>query len=158
MRTGGVFMLQRYILPLAVLLAVSATGCSASGGYTVVEGRLKPGHFNFVPIIERKEPGGDGWQAACVHLVLKRALGEPYTCIFSVEMPIETTTGPISLVRARRHAAECANLAAQVALKATTPETPLGIACTNFVQTYFVLLGRALRGSRVTRRCHEVPE
>jgi hypothetical protein len=147
MRTGGVFMLQRYILPLAVLLAVSATGCSASGGYTVVEGRLKPGHFNFVPIIERKEPGGDGWQAACVHLVL-----------ISVEMPIETTTGPISLVRARRHAAECANLAAQVALKATTPETPLGIACTNFVQTYFVLLGRALRGSRVTRRCHEVPE
>lgn len=151
-------MLKRCILPLAVPLLFSGMGCSASGSHTVVEGRMKPSHFNFVPIIERTEPGGDGWQAACVHLLLRRTWGEPYTCIFSVEMPIETTKGPISLVQARRKAADCANLAARVALSATTPEVPLGIACTSFIQTYFALLGRAQRGSRVTRRCHEVTE
>ena len=115
MRSPWVFMLKRLLLPLTILLFCFTTGCSASGGYTVVEGRMKPSHFNFIPVIERKEPGGDGWQAACVHLLLKRDWGEPYTCIFSVEMPIETVEGPLSLVSARRKAANCANLAARLA-------------------------------------------
>lgn len=56
MRARDVFMLRRLILALAVSLVFTTTGCSTAGGYTVVEGRLKPSHFNFVPIIEKREP------------------------------------------------------------------------------------------------------
>jgi hypothetical protein len=74
-------------------------------------------------------------------------------------VPLETTeAGPISEARAKRVAANCANLAADMALSAVTPEEPLGMACTSFIETYTATLWRALKGTRVTRQCREVAE
>ncbi len=145
------------LLPLlpSVLLLLLSTGCAAGGGYTIVEGRMRPSHFKFVDIVQQKGPGAGGWRAACVHLHLMHAGGPGYVCKFGVEVPMETGEGPISLTLAQRIAADCANLAATVAFEATTPATPLGLACEGFKAAFKTTLGRAAEGSRVMTVCHK---
>ena len=151
-------MLRRIILKGVVLLLPWSTGCAAPGGHTLVEGRMKPGHFKFAPVIEKTGAGAGGWRAACVHLRLARTTGESYLCIFGVEVPVATTQlGPVSIPRAQRVAADCANLAAQMAFGPTTDETPLGMACTGFIVEFNAVLQRALMGTRVTRYCRDEP-
>jgi hypothetical protein len=115
---------------------------------------MMPRHFKFSPVIEKEEPGAGGWRAACVHLRLQHDMGPALMCIFGVEVPLETAkAGPISVTRAQYAAARCANLAAHIALGATTGETPLGIACTSFIETFRATLQRELVGTRVTTYC-----
>lgn len=151
-------MRGRSALGVAVLLLPLLAGCTAGRSYTVVEGRLKPSHFKFAPVVEKEGPGPGGSRAACIHLRLQHDVGPSYMCVFGVEVPLETTkAGPISVTRAQRVAADCANLSAGIAFSATTAETPLGLACTSFIETYRASLARALRGTRVTTYCRDEP-
>jgi hypothetical protein len=126
-------------LPGVLLVLVMAAGCGHGGGYTLVEKRVKPGHFRFVPIVEQKGPGAGGWQEACLDLRLAHDDGRAFLCQMSVGMPMETEKlGPIPVSRAQRLAAKCANEAADLSLSATTRATPLGMACTSFINTFRV--------------------
>lgn len=148
-------MLRPLALLPSILLLLLATGCTAGSSYTIVEGHMKPSHFQFVDIVKQQEAGAGGWRAACVHLHLKHAGGPLYICKFGVEMPMETGDGPLSVPLAQRTAADCANLAATTALGATTPATPLGLACESFKAAFKATLGRAVEGSRVMTLCHK---
>jgi hypothetical protein len=132
-----------------------ATGCSYGvGGCTIVEKRVRPSHFRFVSVVEQREPGAGGWQAACLDLRLSHDDGRAYLCKVGVEIPMETEKhGPISSGRAQRLSAKCANEAADLALSATTRATPLGMACTSFINTFRVRLRLAVDASRVDSSC-----
>ncbi|HZI09561.1 MAG TPA: hypothetical protein VE153_04160 [Myxococcus sp.] len=136
------------------LVLLPATGCASGGGYTIVEKRVRPSHFRFVPIVESQEPGPGGWQAACLDLRLAHDNGRAHLCKVGVEMPMETEElGPIPVSRAQRLAAKCANEAADLALGATTRATPLGMACTSFIGAFRIRLDFTVAGSRVSSRC-----
>lgn len=143
-------------LGVMVLLLPLLAGCTVGSSYTLVEGRLKPSHFKFATIVEQQEESPGGWRAACLHLRLSHDTGAAAICTVGVEVPIATKQkGPISLSRAQRVAANCANLAADIAFAPTTPATPLGLACTSFIQTYNATLQRAITGTRVNTYCRE---
>lgn len=92
----------------AVLLAVLCSGCMSA-----VTGRIQPEHFQFTTTVPQRKPGPGGWRVACVHAQIKNGdTGEPYTCIFGIESPLESHQGPISTALAQRLSAECANGAA----------------------------------------------
>jgi hypothetical protein len=144
---------------LAALLLALATGCTSGASYTIVEKRVRPSHFKFVPVINQDEPGAGGWRAACLNLRLAHDDGRALMCKVGVEVPMETKkAGPISITQAQRVAARCANAAADLAFVATTAATPLGIACTSFIGTYRVILKRDLPGSRVDPVCRRETE
>jgi hypothetical protein len=152
----AVNLLARCALGLAILSLPLLTGCMGGRNFTIVEGRLKPSHFQFTTIVEQHEARPGGWRAACLHLRLSRDTGASTVCTVGVEVPLQTEMkGPISLTRAQRVAANCANLAAELAFGPTTPETPLGLACTSFIHTYNATLQRALAGTRVNTYCRE---
>jgi hypothetical protein len=131
-----------------------STGCSYGSGYTIVEKRVRPSHFRFVPMVEQGEPGAGGWQAACLDLRLAHDDGRAYLCKVGVEMPMESEKqGPISVSRAQRLAAKCANEAAELSLSTSTPATPLGMACTSFISAFDVRLKIDVKGSRVVSFC-----
>ena len=149
-------MRGQVLLLLGVMLLSWTTGCTAGGNYTLVEKHVEPRHFRFVDIVSNPEEGLGGWRAACVHLRLQHAGGPVYLCRFGVEMPQHTDIeGPISLPLSQRIAADCANLSADTAFGATTPATPLGLACETFKKTFKATLSRAVKGSKVVTLCHE---
>ncbi len=149
-------MLGRCAPWVAILSLPLLTGCMGGRSYTVVEGRLKPSHFKFTTIVEQQEARPGGWRAACLRLRLSHDTGAAAICTVGVEVPLETELkGPISLTRAQRVAANCANLAADIAFGPTTRETPLGLACTSFINTYNVTLQRAIAGTRVNTYCQK---
>ncbi|WP_158623844.1 hypothetical protein [Corallococcus llansteffanensis] len=122
----------------------------------MVEGSLQPRHFRFVNIVEQTEPGAGGWQAACVHVPLRRDTGEVFLCQLGVGMPLETKRlGPIPVPLAQRISADCANLAAQTVFGAATPVTALGLACEDFRGTFRIALSGAIFGSRVGSECDD---
>jgi hypothetical protein len=128
----------------------------ATGMVTLVEGSVSPEHFQFVTVVNQQgeEPGG--WRAACIHIPLSRTTGDSFICRMGVEMPLKTDAdGLISTPLAQRISADCANLAAQIALGAVTPTTPLGMACESFKTHYRTFLNNAVGGSRVKTQCHE---
>jgi hypothetical protein len=131
---------------IAVLLPMTA-GCSIN--------RYHPGHFQFVTVVEQTEPGAGGWRAACIHaVVINKTTLEPFVCKFGVGMPIETgDAGPISSALAQRIAADCANEAGAIVLKAATTIPSPGLVCEKFKNTFDEILDRAVRGSRVTTLC-----
>jgi hypothetical protein len=142
-----------HVLPLLLLLL---SGCGPVViGHTIVKGQLEPEHFQFVTIVPKRGKGAGGWRAACVHAHIRRTTGESYICKFGVEMPIENRDGPISTPLAQRVAAECANHAAYSVFKATTPGTPLILACHGFIDTYDVLINNAIGGAHATKACHK---
>jgi hypothetical protein len=133
------------------------SGCATGGTRTIVEGQFEPRHFRFVTVVTKSGKGPGGWRAACVGLSLKRDPGvDSFLCRFGVEMPMETRAdGPISTPLAQRISADCASQAALQVFSATTPEMPLGLACESFKTTYGLILGKAIKQSRVTKTCHE---
>lgn len=135
-----------------VLLLLSGCGPTVIG-HTIVNGRLQPEHFRFVTVVAKRGKGAGGWREACVHAQLKRTTGETYLCRFGVGTPIENGDGPISTPLAQRVAAECANQAAYSVFEATTPQTPLILACQNFRGTYNMVIKAALRGAKVSHEC-----
>jgi hypothetical protein len=146
-------------LLLTALLLALATGCTSGASYTIVEKRVRPNHFKFVPVVNQDEPGAGGWRAACLYLRLAHDDGRAYMCKVGVEVPMETDeAGPISVTRAQHVAAKCANESADLAFVATTAATPLGIACSSFIATYRVVLKRYLAGSRVDPACRSEAE
>lgn len=152
-------ILRELSLVLVGLAFPVVAGCSAGRTHTVVEKRVRPRHFKFTTLVEKTDAGPGGWRTACLHLQLQRTVGHPYICRVGVEMPLETTEeGTISTPHAQRVAASCANLAADLAFAAVMPETPLGMACTRFIETYAATLWRALKGSRVMRQCRDEAE
>jgi hypothetical protein len=120
-----------------------------------VEGGLKPEHFQFVDVVQKRGKGAGGWRAACVHVgIRKRITNELFLCKFGVEMPIENAKqGFISVERAQSVAAKCANLAASNILSLTTKETPMGIACELFKTEYELVLSNTISGAHATRVC-----
>jgi len=147
-------MRVKFILLFGVLPLALATGCTAGGSYTIVEKHVEPRHFKFVDIVSHQEEGPGGWRAACVHLRLQHAGGPVYLCRFGVEMPKENgDAGPISQPLAQRLAADCANLVADTTFGASTPTTPLGLACESFKKAFNAALWRAVEGSRVRTEC-----
>ncbi|HEX8699523.1 MAG TPA: hypothetical protein VF815_11845 [Myxococcaceae bacterium] len=128
----------------------------ATGTMTLVEGSVGPEHFHFVTVVRQQGEAPGGWRAACIHIPLSRTTGESFLCRMGVEMPIKTEAdGLLSTPLAQRISADCANLAAQIALGAVTPATPLGVACESFKEHYRVFLNNAVSGSRVRTLCHE---
>lgn len=145
---------RRSALPLWLLLL---SGCTAGGTRTLVDGQFEPRHFRFITVVPKRGKGPGGWRAACVGLSLKRDPGvDSFLCRFGVEMPLETAAnGPISTPLAQRISADCASQTAFTVFSSATPETPLGLACENFKTTYGVVLGSAIKESRVMKTCHE---
>jgi hypothetical protein len=117
--------------------------------------RLQPGHFQFVTVVEKTEPGAGGWRAACIHARMSNMTTyESFVCKFGVGMPLETDdVGPISTVLAQRIATDCANQAADKVIGSATDATSPGLACAEFKNTFDVILNRAVPGSRVTTLC-----
>lgn len=149
--------MPRQLLLTGVLLL--ASGCVVERSYTIVEKHLEPHHFQFVTVVNKKGPVAGGWRAACLHLKLEHKGGPIYLCKMGVEMPMQTEKeGPFSLPLTQRIAADCANLAADMALGATTPETPLGLACESFKKAFGLVLDGAVMGSRVRQRCDKATE
>jgi hypothetical protein len=134
--------------------ALLLSGCASGGTMTIVQGSLQPEHFQFVTVVPKTEPGADGWRAACVHVPIRRAAGEPYLCTLGVEMPLENEKGPISTEWAQERSARCANLAAQFAFEPITPTTPLVLACQSFKNAYDAMLREVIVGARVRLQCH----
>jgi hypothetical protein len=136
-----------------------ATGCIGERQYTIVEKHVTPNSFKFVTLVDKKGRGAGGWRVACLHLVLQHDVGASYVCKVGVELPLKRgEEGTLHLLRAKRLAADCANAAADVAFASTTRATPLGIACTHFINTYRAILWEALVGSRVVTNCLNQPE
>jgi hypothetical protein len=122
------------------------SGCSIN--------HYQPSHFQFTTIVEKTEAGADGWRAACIQAtVINKSTMEPYFCEFGVGMPIETKGfGLMSEPLAQRIAADCANQALREVIAA--PASPLpGLVCTQFRNTFHMVLNRAAPGSSVTVRC-----
>ena len=139
---------------LTALLAwtVLSPGCG-----TAVTGQIQPRHFQFVTVVAQSEPGPGGWRAACVHARIKNGTtGDTSTCIFGVEMPIETSNGPISVSLAQRVSAELANEAAYTTFTAAakTPVPSTYTLCQGFITAYRLRLGAAIIGARVMATCH----
>jgi hypothetical protein len=152
-------MPRQLFLLLSACLLVLTSGCTAGNSYTIVEKRVKPRHFKFVPVVDQGELGPGGWRAACLNFHLAHDDGRSYICKVGVEMPLETgELGPISTVKAQRVAANCANAAADLSLGATTAATPLGIACSSCITTYRATLDFAVPGSRVRQVCRPEAE
>lgn len=151
---------NRRALPVLWLSSLMlGAGCSHGTGYTIVEERVKPSHFKFVPIVQPVDPGPGGWRAACLYLRLAHDTGTAFMCKVGVEVPMETAeAGSISASQAQRTAARCANEAADFAFSTSTAATPLGMACTSFIGTYRVTLNRTLAGSRVVPYCRPEAE
>jgi hypothetical protein len=86
---------------------------------------------------------------------MNRSTLEPYFCDFGVGMPIENeAVGLMSEPLAQRMAADCANEALREVI--ASPASPLpGLVCTQFRNTFHVVLNRAVPGSRVTAWCEE---
>ncbi|WNG19053.1 hypothetical protein [Cystobacter fuscus] len=142
-----------YAVPLFLISLLS--GCAASRTVTFVEGTLEPRNLRFVTVVEQRgdEPGG--WRAACLRMPIKSDTGEGIICKMGVDMPIRTEAdGLISLSAAQRIAADCGNVAAQIAFTPTTAETPLGILCESFKTSFDLTLKAAVAGSRVKTACH----
>jgi hypothetical protein len=137
-------------LQLLPLLLLWLSGCA------VVEGSLRPEHFQFVDVVSKKGKGPGGWRAACVHVGIKKsATRDLFLCKFGVEMPIENEEqGFIPVDRAKNVSAKCANLAARNILSLTTKETPLGIACEVFRVEYELILNETVKGAHVPKMCH----
>ncbi len=133
---------------VAVLLSLLCWGCTTGG--------LQPGHFNFVTIVEKTEPGPGGWRAACVHALMENmTTRDSFVCKFGIEMPFETEEeGPISRALAQRVAADCATVAAERVFRPATAALPPGLACESFKKTYHEVLNGAVRGSSVRTKCH----
>jgi hypothetical protein len=124
------------------------SGCSVN--------HYQPSHFQFTTIVEKTEPGADGWRAACIHAtVINRSTLEPFFCNFGVGMPIETEEfGFMSEALARRISADCANKALSDVIAA--PASPLpGLVCIQFRKTFGKILNGAVTGSKVTTLCEE---
>ncbi|WNG40173.1 hypothetical protein F0U60_45535 [Archangium minus] len=117
--------------------------------------RLQPGHFQFVTVIEKTEPGAGGWRAACIHArMTNMTTYDSFVCKFGVGMPLETgEVGSISTVLAQRIAADCGNQAADIVIDSATAATTPGLACQEFKDTFDMILNRAVLGSRVTTLC-----
>jgi hypothetical protein len=151
-RSGAAITKQRLAQLTALLtLVVLSSGCASA-----VTGWIQPEHFQFTTIVPQIEPGPGGWRVACVHAQINNGdTGEPYTCIFGVEMPIETGNGPISTRLAQRIAAECANQAAYAVLSTMTrpPPPPLYTLCTNVRTAFKLRLTAAIKGSQVLSTC-----
>lgn len=142
-----------------LVLAALLTGCTYGPSYTIVEKRVRPSHFRFVPVVNKVEPGAGGWQAACLYFHLAHDDGRSFICKVGIEVPMETEEeGPFSVTRAQRLAARCANEAADLSLGATTAATPLGLACTSFIAAYAGIFDRAAKGGRITRSCRPEAE
>lgn len=133
---------------LGALLLPMSWGCATGG--------LQPGHFDFVTVVEKAEPGPAGWRAACIHaLVENMTTRESFLCKFGVEMPMETEReGPLSRALAQRIAADCANVAAERVFRPATAAVPPGLACQSFKKTYHEVLNQAVGGSVVKTVCH----
>lgn len=117
---------------------------------------IRPSHFEFVPVVQKKGAGAGGWWAACIRaLVVNAATGEPNVCQFGVEMPVENHNGPLSRPLAQRIAADCAEVAAKRVLDSTTPDSMPGLVCIAFRKSYDEVLRAAVAGSRVRQECHE---
>ncbi|MFY0528623.1 hypothetical protein ACN28I_37490 [Archangium gephyra] len=124
------------------------------GGCTI--NHYLPRHFDFVTVVEKTEPGPDGWRAACLHVpVIHTPNLDSFVCRFGVEMPIETRVdGYISVTLAQRIAADCANEAGRIVLSAPSSPSP-GLVCEQFKTKFNEILDRAVRGSMVTKSCHK---
>ena len=132
---------------LVVVLPV-LSGCSIN--------HYQPAHFQFTTIVKKKGPGPGGWRAACIHAtVINKSTMEPYFCEFGVGMPVETNDVTLmSEPLAQRIAADCANKALSEVIAA--PASPLpGLVCTQFRNTFHVILDRAVPGAKVTAWCHK---
>lgn len=113
---------------LSALLSTLLTGCSYGSSYTIVEKRVRPSHFKFVPVVDKQEPGAGGWRAACLFFHLAHDDGRAFICKVGVEVPMETAA------------------------------TPLGPACTSFITAYTGIFERAAKGGRITRSCRPEAE
>lgn len=138
------------LLPLHLTLVVLPilAGCTIN--------HYLPRHFDFVTVVEKTEPGADGWRAACLHVPVINAQGlSTFVCRFGVEMPIETKAdGYLSVTLAQRIAADCANEAGRIVLSAPVSPSP-GLVCEQFKKKFNEILDRAVRGSMVTTLCHK---
>ncbi|MFL5353878.1 hypothetical protein [Archangium sp.] len=138
------FALLRWLGVVLPLLS----GCSIN--------QYQPGHFQFTTIVEKAEAGPGGWRAACIHAtVVNKSTLEPYFCRFGVGMPMETQEVPLmSVPLAQRIAADCANEALREVI--ASPASPLpGLVCRQFINTFDVILDRAVPGSKVSVQCEK---
>ncbi|WP_152622556.1 hypothetical protein [Archangium violaceum] len=130
------------------MMLLILTGCTIN--------HYLPRHFDFVTVVEKTEPGADGWRAACLHVpVINTQDMSTFVCRFGVDMPIETEAdGYLSLTLAQRIAADCANEAGRIVLNAPASPGP-GLVCEQFKKKFNEILNRAVLGSRVKTECHK---
>lgn len=136
------------------LLALCMT-CTARGYPSGT--RIKPSHFRFATIVEPDhDPRGSGWRAVCIHASLSQSrAGGPISsatlCRQEFGTPIVNSKGPVPLSRAQRVSANVANEVAYGIL--TTTERVTALACGQFRKRANFLLGRRIRGAKVST-CH----
>jgi len=132
-----------------VLLLPLLSGCATAG--------VQPWQFQFVTVVEKTEPGADGWREACIHAFVENmTTRDAYICKIGVGMPIQTkNNGYITTREAQSLAAECANRAAERAIQPAPATSPSALVCQSFKDTYNELLNELVVGARVRLACHQ---
>jgi hypothetical protein len=134
------------------LLLLGAMALLLEACATVAGGHIPPSAFEFHEIVSRKgqEPGG--WKVAQVNILLSRvSQGRPLNawCDVEVGIPIENWERGITDSFAQMKAAEAADEAAQFVLRGS--ETFSAVACEQFRVETRRLLGKSIKGVRVTK-------
>jgi len=112
-------------------------------------------HLKFATVVPKDGSGESGWQAACLEAnVQNMTTGDSSVCSLTIGMPVETrANGYIAPWEAAEITAECINEAATLVIRPAPPDSPSALVCRNFKDTFYELLKKSVRGSRVEQGC-----
>jgi hypothetical protein len=156
---GSLLRNQRRWASLLLGLVYVCIGMSCARGANEpnpVVGVITPEYFRFRDTVlddDPRQPAG-GWRAVCIHAQLKQGTsGAKTVCKFEVGLPLRTEDqGKISLEEAQFAASSMANRAVRDVLSRAHPGEMLATLCTDFKETYQVMLSAKYLGARV-REC-----
>lgn len=64
------------LLTLTLVVTGGPLGCMGAGphgtGPNLVTGRISPAHFRFQPTVQLTAEGEPGWQAVCIHALMRK--------------------------------------------------------------------------------------
>jgi hypothetical protein len=111
-----------------------------------VIGSIPPGQFNFQNVVPLREPGPGGWKAAQVIVLLGSRYGA-VTCKVEVGVPEMNGSGVVTTGSAQLAAAESANAAARMVLRATHLSAHV---CRAFIDEMNMEMKRRIDGATVS--------
>ena len=128
-------------------MALLLDACAIAAG-----GRIPPATFEFHEIVSKEGRDAGGWKVAQTNILLSRvSRSRPLNawCDVEIGIPIANWERAISDSLAQTKAAEASDEAAQVVLRGS--EIISAVACQRFREGTRRVLGRSIKGVRVTK-------